>query len=106
MPRPDRDLYLSVESSASAAAKQPRGSPSHQSQLTEGRRVFQPGSSKQTRLDRLASAPIGPARIVKSWRDGDVPALVGLLGKAHRKKLAILGYQSQHQIVRATEVGG
>jgi hypothetical protein len=47
-----------------------------------------------------------PARIVEIWRDGDVPAVVGLPGKAHRKKLAILGYQSQHQIVCATEVGG
>jgi hypothetical protein len=47
-----------------------------------------------------------PARIVEIWREGDVPAVVGLQGKAHRKKLAILGYQSQHQIVCATEVGG
>ena len=47
-----------------------------------------------------------PARIVEIWREGDVPAVVGMPGKAHRKKLTILGYQSQHKIVRATEVGG
>jgi hypothetical protein len=47
-----------------------------------------------------------PARIVEIWREGDVPTVVGLLGKAHRKQLTILGYQSQHQIVCATEVGG
>jgi hypothetical protein len=47
-----------------------------------------------------------PARIVEIWREGDVPAVVGLQGKAHRKKLTILGYQSQHQIVCATDVGG
>jgi hypothetical protein len=33
-----------------------------------------------------------PARIVEIWRDGDVQAVVGLPGKAHPKKLAILGY--------------
>jgi hypothetical protein len=47
-----------------------------------------------------------PARIVEIWRERDVPAVVGLPGKAHRKKLTILGYQSQHQIVDATAVGG
>lgn len=46
-----------------------------------------------------------PARIVEIWCEGGVPAVVGLLGKAHRKKLTILGYQSQHQIVSATDEG-
>jgi hypothetical protein len=32
-----------------------------------------------------------PARIVEIWREGDVPTVVGLLGKAHRKQLTILG---------------
>jgi hypothetical protein len=32
------------------------------------------------------------ARIVEIWRERDVKALVGLPGKAHRKKLAMLGY--------------
>jgi hypothetical protein len=47
-----------------------------------------------------------PARIVEIWRETDVPTVVGVSGKSHRKKLASQGYLSQHQIVRATEVGG
>jgi hypothetical protein len=47
-----------------------------------------------------------PARVVEIWREPDVPKVVGLLGKSHRRKIASHGYLSQHQIVRATEVGG
>jgi hypothetical protein len=47
-----------------------------------------------------------PARIVEIWREQDVPTVVGLSGKSHRRKIASHGYVSQHQIVRATEVGG
>jgi hypothetical protein len=47
-----------------------------------------------------------PARIVEIWRETDIPTVVEMSGKVHRKKISSYGYFSQHQIVRATEVGG
>jgi hypothetical protein len=47
-----------------------------------------------------------PSIVVEICRETDVATVGGVSGKSHRKKSASHGYLSQHQIVRATEVGG